>query len=134
MRGFGVDVLENSSKNSTVLDYYAEIIKGKLSGVGSSIVMDHIYDVMYGMVPSTEAGLLPLQQVTMHAKEKWGPNDPMSKAIKDFRLYDIAKVYGYNFTEWMDVPFDTAQKIIKVMKEAKRKEHETMNQIQNDFG
>lgn len=94
--------------------------------------MDYIYDVTY-QIHHHEGKPKPLAQVLLNDKEKMELGDPMAKAIQDFRVYDIAKHYGYNFTEWLELPFDLAQQILKSLRAVVDSERKAADKAQRDL-
>lgn len=119
------------SREDPLLDNLATKL-GKLSSVGSQIVMSYIYDVNYGICQH-EATIEPLSQVLMHEKETYGPNTPHSKSMRDFKRYRIRDTFGLDWLQWLDLPLDTAADMILICKESMDEEAHVQNKAVADL-
>ncbi len=128
MRGFGHATL--FSKEDPLLDLLAKKL-GRLSSVGSQIIMSYLYDMNYGLHDHGEV-IQPLSQVLMHEKEIYGPNTPHTKSARDYRRYKISE-YGLSLFEWLELPVEDANNLIELAKEYMQTEAKIADNAKNSL-
>lgn len=105
---------------------------GRLSSVGSQIVMSYVYDVTFG-IHNHGPVVEPLAQVLMNKKEMYGPNTPHTKSMRDFRRYRIHETFGITWLDWLELPLETAEDMIVICKESMDQESVIQNQAANEL-
>ena len=122
---FGVNI-----DHADFLHKYLKVLP-KLGQVDAQIVLGDLYDKEYGIFDhSDKTSQRPLSSVALHPPEIINDDSILVEAM---RLYASRSVYEYfriSFTDFMELPRDVAQLMLKVCKEYMDKKTKTMEELE----
>lgn len=109
---FGLEKVADRSR------FYNLVTKtGRMDAYTTMLALRESYETHYGLFDHDNPVALkqhPLALVALHPKEDVFSYSLLHRYMWKFRQYEIQKYWGYNLSEFLELPWDTTQAIFRI--------------------
>lgn len=106
----------------------------KLNRVDAKIVLSDLYDKHYGICDhSAVSSQRPLSSVALHPAEILNEDSLLEEGMRLYISRNIHEHFKLSWTEFMDLPRDIAQSIIRIAGEYNDLKRQSMGQLEKDL-
>lgn len=106
----------------------------KLGPVDTQIVMRDMYDQEYGIFYHTgQSKARPLSSVAFHEAEQINDDSILEEAMRLYASRNVHEYFKIDFVQFMELPRDIAQLMLKISKEYSDKKMETMKELEEQL-
>lgn len=82
-----------------------KLLRGSsLDSISLKLALQEHYETFFHIFDHDAKRVPPLALVTMHDKERYTPYSRRRRLLKNFGFYGIKDLYGYNFSEFLELP------------------------------
>ncbi len=103
--------------------------KASVDSISLKLALQEHYETYYGIYNHDGQYVPPLSIVTMHPKERYDPYGRYRRIVKNFTHYDIGVLYGYNLSEFLDLPRAKVDLLMEEAAERKRKKDQREDRL-----
>lgn len=117
-------------------DYLMEYLSKlpKLNRVDAKIVLNDLYDKHYGICNhTTVSNQRPLSSVGFHPAEVLNEDSLLEEGMRLYISRNIHEHFKMSWTEFMDLPRDVAQSMIRIAGEYNELKRNSMGQLEKDL-
>lgn len=108
-------------------------LDGKLGCVDAAVILRDAYDDTYGTYGNSTLPSDPFAPVAVNKVEDVHSTSQIRLYIRRYRDYNILKFYGLNFTEFMQLPREYAEAILKECQAAKSQDNKLLAELEDQL-
>lgn len=83
----------------------SKILDGRsIDSISLKLALQEHYETYYKVFNHDDGYVPPLAVVTLQSKERYDPYDRYRRIVKNFAHYGIKELFGYNLTEFLELP------------------------------
>jgi hypothetical protein len=125
---FGYDELEQHTDIDELLETAAQI-----DSLSAQILLREAYETSYAIANHRSTSTHPWSLVLAREKENYNHYGTLYNAIHLFRLADVAKRFGYNLTEYLELPREIIEVIQHICQQEDRANDSTFDELKKRF-
>jgi hypothetical protein len=92
--------------------------------------MQDMYDVEYGIYNHLNNNHRPLSSVGMHPAEEVNEGSLLEEVIRTYISRDIGETYKLNLLEFLELPIDIIDMLLRINDEEKSKKSSIMDEVE----
>lgn len=106
----------------------------KMDDIDIQMVLYDLYETEYGIYDHiNHITNRPLASVAIHPGEDYCSNSLLEDTLRRYIDYDIQSTYGLNIVEFLELPKDIIESMIKIANEKHSKRGNMLSDIEKEF-
>lgn len=126
------DIFGSEVSNTTEIDKLLKEVN-KVDRLTAQLLLREAYELTYKILPTETRKSHPFDLCLHRKQEEVEAYGRTYALLKEYRVNNVKKYYGYNFSEFLELPRHLVNEILRICREEVRVDAKTLSDIENEL-